>query len=213
MAKEELGIIERAALLTLMAEAREIPNAELRQVFGIRLTPEQRERLNDRELLFSRKEERRIVHELTDGGWLWCAAELEAQRPPRSGSMGTVAYALLAGVGRHLKRSGLRLADVFDVDERTPSEPASRADVEGLIKDAYRRLASEENGWVSLTRLRSLIDDVPRAEVDATLRQMYRSPLVNIVAEADQRVLTPEDRESAVKIGGQDKHLLAIESA
>jgi hypothetical protein len=210
MTKDELGITERAALLTLMAEAREIPNAELRTVFGIRLSPDQRRQLNDLKLLSSRTEERRLVHELTDRGWVWCAAELEAQRPPRSGSMGTVAYALLAGVGRYLKRSGTSLSDVFDVDRKASGEPASPVDLEGRIRDAYRRLASEENGWVSLTRLRGLIGDVPRAEVDATLRRMYRSPLVNIVAEADQRILTPEDRESAVRIGGQDKHLMAI---
>jgi hypothetical protein len=195
-----------------MAEAREIPNAELRSVFGIRLTPDQRRRLNDLKLLSSRTEERRLIHELTDRGWVWCAAELEAERPPRSGSMGTVAYALLAGVGRYLKRSGRSLSDVFDVRVEASAEPEPREmDVEGRIRDAYRRLANEKNGWVSLARLRGAIGDVRRAEVDAALRRMYRSPLVNIVAEADQSLLTPEDRESAVEIGGQDKHLLAID--
>ena len=63
---------------------------------------------------------------------------------------------------------------------------------------------------MSLTRLRPLLADVPRVEVDAALRRMNRMPDVNLVPESNQKTLTPRDREAAVTIGDQDKHLREI---
>ncbi len=47
--------------------------------------------------------------------------------------------------------------------------------------------------------------------MDTVLRRMDRSPRVNLIPEENQKTLTSEDRAAAVKIGGQDNHLLAIE--
>jgi hypothetical protein len=66
---------------------------------------------------------------------------------------------------------------------------------------------------VSIAKVRSRLGDVPRQQVDETLIRMERLRDVNIVPEANQRMLTPQDQESAVIIGGQDKHLLWIGEA
>jgi hypothetical protein len=39
---------------------------------------------------------------------------------------------------------------------------------------------------------------------------LEREPDVNIVPESNQKALTDAERTAAVRIGGQDKHFLAI---
>jgi len=85
-------------------------------------------------------------------------------------------------------------------------------DVEQRIRAAYRELATKPDAWVSLTRLRPLLGEVPRATVDETLVRMNRMKDVNIVPEANQKMLSKEDRDAAVTIGEQEKHLLWIEA-
>ncbi|MGW4423374.1 hypothetical protein [Streptosporangium sp. NPDC004631] len=89
-------------------------------------------------------------------------------------------------------------------------ETETEADIEVRVRVAYSELAGEPGTWVSLTKLRPLLGDVSRAEVDDMLRRMNRMPDVNIVPESNQKTLTPQDREAAVTIGDQDKHLLSI---
>ncbi|MEU0517753.1 hypothetical protein [Streptosporangium sp. NPDC006007] len=88
--------------------------------------------------------------------------------------------------------------------------PETETDIEVRVRVAYSELAGEPGTWVSLTRLRPLLGDVSRAEVDDMLRRMNRMPDVNIVPESNQKTLTQQDREAAVTIGDQDKHLLSI---
>lgn len=92
----------------------------------------------------------------------------------------------------------------------TGPTPETETDIEVRVRVAYSELAGEPGTWVSLTRLRPLLGDVSRAEVDDMLRRMNRMPDVNIVPESNQKTLTQQDREAAVTIGDQDKHLLSI---
>lgn len=214
MTDKPLGMPERAALLTLMAEARELTNPELNELIGVTLTGRSRQDLLRRHLITSRKVGRAFAHELTDKGWNWCADELAGSAPQRAGSGGRALYAVLAGLDRYLERTNLKLADVFlpatyAAPEPEPEEP----DVADLIRAAYRRLARAHGDWVSLTDLRALLPDVDRGEVDAALRRMSRTPRVNIVPAANQKALTAEDRAAAVRIGLTDCHLIAIEAS
>jgi hypothetical protein len=227
MAGNDLGIGERAALLALMAEGREVPNPELNQRYRIDLSGASRRKLNQQQLVVTRRDGRRNLHELTDKGWRWCADELAAQCPPRAGSAGGALYAVLAGMHRFLRRSDLQLADVFGSrpassepvspeptgpPPATP-EPATRAGLEDRIRAAYRQLVGEPRGWVSLTDLRPLLDGAARDDVDATLRGMLRARRANLIPRAEQRLLTPADRAAAVRIGAEETHLLSIEDS
>ncbi len=64
---------------------------------------------------------------------------------------------------------------------------------------------------VSLADLRDKLAGVPAAAVDAALKQLVRQPDVVLIPETDQSSLNPRDRQAAVRIGGEYKHLLAIE--
>jgi hypothetical protein len=112
--------------------------------------------------------------------------------------------------GRFMERTNQRLADVFHPDDTTGLPADQPADLEAGIRKAYAELAPGGGRWVSLTRFRPLLGDVPKAEVDTALVRMERLPDVDIVPESNQKTLTAQDREAAVIVGNQAKHLLWI---
>jgi hypothetical protein len=234
----ELTGTEQAVMLVLMAESRPVSNTEL-AVLGPKLEMRSREKLNRLKLIETTKPGRGLVHELTDKGWHACGALLGGPAPARSSGQGKVLYAVLAGLGRYLDRTDQRLADVFwpadavvaDRQEKvgggeireSGAETVSGGEVrdpwaetsgrvESRVRDAYSRLAPRPGGWVGLVRLRAELSDVPRSSVDAALVSLYQQPGVSLIPEENQKVLTAADRNAAVAIGDQDKHLIAIES-
>jgi hypothetical protein len=223
MSVDDLGIKERAVLLALMAEAREVSNPELDELAGLRLDGASRRKLNQRRLVDSRRQGRSYAHLLTDDGWAWCAKELTAGRPARAGTAGGALYAVLAGLHRYLERSDRKLADVFRREAATavsghsgtPGAPGPSAtpELERRVRAAYRSLAREPRGWVSLAQLRPLLGDIAREDLDATLRRMSLTARATLVPRSNQKVLSDREREAAVRIGGEDNHLLSIDAS
>ena len=203
MTATDLTGTERAVLLVLMAESRPVPNPEL-ATLGPALDRTGRDKLNRLGLIESERVGNRFVHELTDRGWRLCRDLLAAGAPPRSTGPAKTLYTVLGALGRYLQHTDLSLADVFG-----PAAPP--ATVEERIRAAYDVLAPRPGGWVSLTRLRAELD-VPRADVDAALVALHRTPGVSVIPEENQKTLTAEDRAAAVVIGDRPKHLIAIEA-
>jgi hypothetical protein len=213
---DELTPIEQAVLLFLMAESRPVANAELTRV-GPELRKRSRDKLTRLKLIESTQVGRGLVHELTDRGWRRCGELFRCGAPPRSSGQGKALYAVLAALDRYLDRTDQRPADLFwppelaarNTEVITP--PANDGEVEHLVRDAYSRLARRPGGWVGLVRLRIDLPTLPRTAVDAALVRLYQQPGVSLIPEENQKVLTAADREAAVEIGDQDKHLIAIE--
>jgi hypothetical protein len=65
---------------------------------------------------------------------------------------------------------------------------------------------------VGLADLREKLFGVPREAVDAELERMASSQGVHIQAESNQKALTEADRAAAVRFGGDERHLLMIET-
>ncbi len=195
-------------MFALMGEAREVSNSELAERAGFRLDGKERRRLNDRKLVDSRKVGRTYAHELTDAGWDWCATHLSEGTQGRASSMEGALYAVLGGLARYLEYSEQSLADVFQ--QRDPETQERPVDIAELIRAAYLRLASEPGKFVKLRELRAELSDVPRSELNSSLEGMYRAQQVNLVPQANQQALTQADRESALRIGGEAKHMISI---
>ena len=141
---------------------------------------------------------------------------------------------MLRALNRHLERADLAPADVFLPDDSPApavvEEPSTASGSTGTagyastagyalapraeeaLRTAYARLADRPGRWVSLTRLRSEVTDLPRKEVDAALISLYQQPGVSLIPEENQKTLTDADRAAAVRIGDQNKHLIAIET-
>ncbi|MEV0590125.1 hypothetical protein [Nonomuraea cavernae] len=233
MSERALSLPEFSALVVLAVEAREISNSELKERRGLTIDGKKRRRLNELKLVDSWKQGRGFVHVLTDSGWARLGEDLRTGRLPAfTGSSGVLARALLGWLPTFLERTHQRLADVFQPTEvetaeaparedpagETPAEKAPAGEtpagepggLEARVRAAYTELAAEPGTWVSLTRLRPLLGDAPRQQVDETLVRMERLADVNLVPESNQKALTAQDREAAVIIGDQDKHLLWI---
>ncbi len=194
-------------LFALMGEAREVSNSELAERAGFRLDGKERRTLNDRKLVESRKVGRTYAHELTDAGWDWCATHSSEGPRGTASSMEGALYAVLGGLARYLEYSEQSLADVFQQrDREAPTEPG---DVAELVRSAYLRLASEPGMFVKLRELRAELSEVPRSDLDSSLKEMYRAQQVNLVPQSNQQALTQADRESALRIGGEAKHMIS----
>jgi hypothetical protein len=207
---ERLGHKQTAAMFTLMVIGREVSNPELKKIVGFPLDGKNRVSLNERKLVDSRQEGRFFVHELTDAGWAWCTDEIAAKAsPPHSRStLIDGLYILLGGLHDYLRRENLRLHDVFaQVVDLTSAE------IEKRIRVAYRKLAQSPGDWVALVDLRPLLGSVPAKDVNTVLKELNRIRTVNLVPESNRKVLTAADHEAAIRVGGEDNHLISIESS
>ncbi|EOD64802.1 hypothetical protein [Amycolatopsis vancoresmycina] len=207
---DRLGHRQTAAMFTLMVLGREVPNPELKELVGFTLTGKERTQLNDSGYVDSEKSGRTFVHQLTDSGWAWCEKELGAKKPPPprpQSTLCTVLYLVLGGFDDFRRARNLRLADVFGaVVSSAPAE-----DLESRIRVAYRELVKEPRGWVGLVDLRPKLG-APAAEVDAVLKRLSSEGKVHLVPEDNRKALTAADHEAAIRIGGEDNHLLSIEA-
>ncbi|MDG4830900.1 hypothetical protein O7627_16510 [Solwaraspora sp. WMMD1047] len=209
---------ESALLVVLMTEARPVSNKDLADRFGgLTLDGASRRKLNALKYVESWREGRMFVHQLGEQGWARCREGLNFDSP-RARALGAALTSLLAGVHRYLAHADRSLAEMFAPDLVAMPDPvetprpagADGTDLPGRLRALYAELASEPGAWVGLATLRARLGDQPRAAVDAALRQLERAADVNIVPQSNQKALTAEDRGSAVRIGGQDKHFLAI---
>jgi hypothetical protein len=211
MQSDDLSVKERAVLFALLGEAREVTNPQLAERAGFRLDGKERRKLNDLKLVDSRRTGRTYAHELTDAGWHWCATELSVGLRGRAASMEGALYAVLGGLGRHLDDTGQSLADIFrrrSADEATSSPQGE--DVEKLVMEAYHDLAAEPGEFVKVRELRDRLSVIARPDLDSALERMYRAQRVNLVPQHNQQALTDADRQSALRVGGEFKHLLSV---
>ncbi|MGW4644732.1 hypothetical protein ACWEN6_39920 [Sphaerisporangium sp. NPDC004334] len=230
MPDENLSQPQLAALFALMRAGGEISNPELKEHYGLTLDGKDRTKLNRLRLVESRKLGRAYAHTLTDSGWARLGEEMRSGVWAWPGSQGVMLRVLQGGLRDFMAHNDLRLADVFATpatpEPTAPSDPEpsippgpeqaaapsspSGGDPEARVRAAYAGLADQPGTWVGLAKLRALLADLPRGEVDATLLRMEELPDVTLVPETDRKRLSQEDRDAAVRIAGQDKHLLWI---
>ena len=110
---------------------------------------------------------------------------------------------------RYLDAAGLSLADIVRPGREADPDPA--ADLTACIEAAYRSLAATAGEFVSLRELRLRLPGRPRPDVDAALAAMFTAQRINLIPQSNQRALSDADREAALRIGGEHKHLISIE--
>jgi len=200
--------IHLAALVILMAEAREVSNKDFEAMAKFTLTGKDRTDLEDRGLIEHRKVGQVFVFQLTDKGWAFCkqlhAAEVNVDRSTAARSV----FVLLDGLRRSLDRLRVSHADFF----KQPGEPpvAGSTDVEDRIQAAYEALPKAPGGWVGLADLRERLNDLDRTAVDTGLRALLRHDGIRIIPAANTKALKPRDHAAALRIGDEDNHALSI---
>jgi hypothetical protein len=222
VSRDDLTVRQRAVLFALLGEARQVANPELEQLIGVRLDGADRRQLNARKYVESTKVGRAYLHELSDAGWRWCAQELAAAPGERAGSLERAHYKVFGLFARHLDAAGLTLADIaapapdaFPAPDAAASKAKANAgDLTAFIETGYRSLAASAGEFVSLRELRlrvTELTDRPRPDVDAALAAMFTAQRINLIPQSHQQALSDADREAALRIGGEYKHLISIE--
>ncbi|MDP9792121.1 hypothetical protein J2S43_000633 [Catenuloplanes nepalensis] len=218
---DKLNPSETALLLLLMSEMREISNTELTKNYG-ELKKPSRDKLNRLGYLESRKEGRTFVHALGDKGWVLLESDLRfpGSTPKILGSALAAFHAVMrdrvlprtqfATFGEALAQSPVLPAQRAEPEPAQAQAPVEKDDLGERIRNVYASLASGAGAWVSLAGLRQHFTDVPRAALDEALKQLSREDGVHLAPEDNQKTLTAEERDAALRSGGQDKHLLAI---
>lgn len=197
---DEYSTHERAALLVLWSENREMPNPELTKEWRVDLRKEGRDKLNGDGLIRSRVQGRGYWHQLTGKGVRWCVRELAVIEPPaRAGALVRVGFAALR-----------RLASHPDVDVLAVMNPG---DLETMIRRAYEELSVKPQDWVRLAKLRPKLNGADKADVDETLLQMIKTGLVHLAPDSNRKMLTKDDHDASIRVGSEDKHLMAIEES
>jgi hypothetical protein len=207
MPEQSLTAGERKRLFALLIVARAVTNRELREQTGLTLEGGFRERLNALGYAESTKSGRAFVHELTGRGQNWCQHQLSAPLPERDPG-GKLFQALLNTLDRYVEKSGVPLLKIF---QPAPAVVVGRTvDVDDRIRAAYGQLTPGPGAWVRLAHLRKHLGDVVQADLDAALVRLNGADDVMIAPDSIQRGLTREDRDAAVRIGGEERHLLKV---
>jgi|tagenome__1003787_1003787.scaffolds.fasta_scaffold20847649_2 hypothetical protein len=199
-----------AALFVLMGLSRAASNTELHEVAGIRIDGQVRRDLNDQQLVESTRANGRapFVHELTDKGWHRCADLLTAELDGRSTALGKALHVVLGGLDRYLRRTNQDLREVFQ-----PPVEVTRDKLEPMIRAAYSALARDPGDFVRLVDLRSRLDGAAREDVDDVFLEMSRNRRAHFAPDSNTKMLTAADHAAAVRIGGEDNHLIVIEGS
>lgn len=226
MSEKELTLVERCVLINLMAKAAPLQQSYLINVAGLTgLKAPHRRNLEARGLI--EVTEKPITLELTDKGWKAAKAELSNEPPKGAGTAGATLYTVLDFVRRLIDHSGVQADDLFRMQFKpndiaaaiTPpgavaasdnGNGASQLDVATRIRQAYQELTDQPGDFVMLAALRAKLADLPSTDLDTALIQLNQDPDVQIVPESNQKVLRAAERDAAVSIGNQLRHLISI---
>jgi DNA-binding PadR family transcriptional regulator len=204
----ELTSADYAFLIILKAEGRELSNTEMDKRYRVRLISPAYERLNGEGYVSSQTKSRPYRHAITDEGKKVLAdpldidedrAEEGEKRSPREKQLWAAVVAQQNQIVRLLAKGN----GAATVVERP-------VDLDGRIRAAYTKLAGAPGEWVGLATLRPLFADVSKTEFDKALERMLDARDVRLEPDALVHRLGAEERGAAVRIGGEDRHKLAI---
>nr|WP_062340046.1 hypothetical protein [Herbidospora sakaeratensis] len=208
MSEERLTYRQVAALLVLKELGTDVGHKDLRDNWGLDLDAKNRAGLVDAKLIESEKRERRTIwYSITPAGEERALEEVRKGVAVTSRSGKTLALLYLRSLVWPATPAAVEVAP------EPVAAPVALPDdeVEDRIREAYSKITPGVGEWVSLTRLRPLLDDIDRAEQDEALRRMlFNAPEVHILAAAIVGHLSPEDHAAAVVIGDEPNHQLRI---
>ncbi len=217
-------------LFGLTARHGQCPQAELMPA----VKRADREALEKAKLVAVGKVGRGLGLTLTDDGWAWTAAHLDAALPPAHRALSD----MLSRLGEHLSRTGGTLADVIGARTDAGELPAQPAKKKPAIKPAARGKAKaptqaelrkrieaayiaqtrgRKNEMVRLAHLRAELADLDRAVLDGALGRILAGDKqgagkASLMRHDDPRQLAKADHDAAFAPSGEPFHVLWIAS-
>ena len=164
--------------------------------------------------------------QLTDAGWEWCAANLDAAVSPRSSASGPILQSMMTKLKRHLESQSVSLADFIrppdarpiDTSEATDTatdsvaKPNIEADAATTparqngtacsperLQGVCSQLANGARGVrIYLADVRAALSDFSRDSVDSALRELERVRSIVLYPLDNPQEIRPEDAEAAL---------------
>ncbi|NRQ36535.1 hypothetical protein HII36_32585 [Nonomuraea sp. NN258] len=210
---DDLSPADYAILVLLQIEDREISNTELNKLYGVRLVSPAYEKLNAAGYVVSRTDRRPYRHSLADKGTRVLGSPLvlgeeQAEAAERRSTREKLLWAALTA--KHKEVLDLRAATESDADQSDDPRPQDLLSLEERIRAVYDQVADDPGDWVNLTDIRALLKDVPKADLDKALEQMLDATDVWLEPEVNRHRIGRREKEASVRIGGEDRHKLAI---
>jgi hypothetical protein len=175
-------------------------------------TRKDRKALEKAKLTASEKRGRSIWIEVTDTGWAWANDHLASSLPAKTQSAGPILQAWLTHLQAFLRQRGFALADVITARADSCSAPATRGSPLAL-EERIRKVYLDATGgvWnqrVRLSDLRRRLADVAKDVLDAALLKMQQASKLVLFRLDNQREITDADREAALFVGDEPRHVL-----
>lgn len=115
-------------------------------------------------------------------------------------------YALLNEFAEYMAKHDVEMVDVFGA----AYVPIGTAEIEAAARAAYAEIATEPGAWVRLDRLRAALPEVPAEDLDRALTEMHQRRQIQLAPETNQKGLSRVQREAALRLGGEEHHLVVI---
>jgi hypothetical protein len=168
----------------------------------------EKEALKDKGLIIIGKVGNAQIWELTDAGWRSASELLRAPAPAKiTHRTARILWAILQDFADHMEHIGIRLADVYASELEEAPVPGTLGE---RIVGAFHDLAGDDPDWVPLLSLRERLAEEDRAEVDKALTELHAAREIELIPESNQKTLTDADREAAIWLGGEYRHLIGI---
>ncbi|GAA1270242.1 hypothetical protein GCM10009677_23750 [Sphaerisporangium rubeum] len=207
MSGDKLTYQQVATLLVLKELGTSVAHKELKDKWGLDLSPKNRTGLVDDKLIES---ERRVR-----GAYWYTITPPGEERVIEEVS--TKEIAVTSRSGKTLALLYLRSLRVSTAAVPVPKESVeapvttmSADEVEGRIREAYGQIARSPGRWATMTKLRAALTDIDRDLQDEVLRAMMLAGRVDIEPVAILGDLKPEDHAAAIIIGSTPNHQFRI---
>jgi hypothetical protein len=82
--------------------------------------------------------------------------------------------------------------------------------VDQRVRQAYQTLAEHAGDVVNLARLRDMLPEISREELDETLLTMDRNRDIQLEPDPHRIALTQRTKDAAIWLGGEYMHLICI---
>jgi hypothetical protein len=154
--------------------------------------------------------------EVTEPGWAWASEHLAGALSQKAPSAGRILQDWLTHLQVFLRRRGISLADfITEADQPRSKELETQTSIplEDRIRHAY--LDATGGIWkqrVRLAELRRRVGGVTKNTLDAALLKMQQASKLVLFRLDNKREITDEDREAAIMIGGEPRHVLHMEA-
>jgi hypothetical protein len=151
---------------------------------------------------------------LSEAGWAWAEARLDAPVSPRSTAAGPVLQGVLTRLKAYLTATGVPLVEMIcpETVAAGPTPAAPAPPLAARIRSAY--LADSAGHWgvrVRLAALRRFLGDISRPVLDAALLELARTERLALYPLDDPLDVTDADREAAIERLGQRFHVVYMD--